>query len=401
MKLKKTMLTLVMAATVATSAAAMPIAYAANPTTVLTATTTDADQKQDTATNKVWVVDREAYDADYVDAKGFTHRAWIKCGTCFQYFNYDPAKDDYCNEKGESINGHLDPDTGELCSMKYQPITSDENYQIHHDAEGHYEEIHVNQTALTMHVGETVTLKATVTPEAESNTVKWASDKATVASVDQNGVVTAGSVGTAKITATSPNGAVETVTVTVEEKKFQSKFTDVQEDAYYAEAVKWAEQTGVTSGTSETTFSPDDTCVRSQIAQFLYNAYGDKAVVEEKTPFADVSDDAWYANAVKWAYKNKVTSGTSATTFSPDENCTRAQVVQFLWNEAGQPEPKTTKTAFTDVSEDAWYAKAVAWAAENGITVGTSDTTFSPDMTCTRAQIVTLLYNNLADKDLK
>lgn len=109
---------------------------------------------------------------------------------------------------------------------------------------------------------------------------------------------------------------------------------------------------------------------------------------------SDVADDAYYAVPVKWAFKNGITGGTSETTFSPNDSCTRAQVVQFLWNEAGNPEPSNAKTAFTDVAEDAWYAKAVAWAAENGITAGTSETTFSPNQTCTRAQIVTLLHND-------
>ncbi len=397
MKLKKTMLTLAMAATVATSAAAMPVAYAANPTTAITATAADTDQNKDTAANKVWVVDKEAYDEDYVDANGDTHKAWYMCNTCRQYFYYNPEKDSYYTENGDNWNyGHIDPNTGTTCTMKYVPgvIPSEENYKIHHDAEGHYEEIKLEQSALTMQIGETATLKAMITPEAETNTVKWDSNNDAVAAVDEHGVITAVSEGTATITATSQNGAVATATVTVTEKKFQSKFTDVPADAYYANAVTWAEQAGITAGTSETTFSPDDTCIRGQIATFMYRAYGNKEVVEDQTPFTDVADDAYYASAVKWAYKNKITAGTSATTFSPNDSCTRAQVVQFLWNEAGNPEPKNTKTAFTDVPEDAWYAKAVAWAAENGITSGASETTFSPNQTCTRAQIVTLLYND-------
>ena len=334
MKLKKTMLTLAMAAAVATSAAAMPMAVAANPTTAITATTADTDQNKDTATNKVWVVDKEAYDEEYIAPDGSTRHAWMKCETCEQYFYYNPEGDNYYTDKGDHFyGGHIDPHTGETCTLKYVPTLSEENYKVHHDAEGHYEEINLEQNALTMQVGENAALKATITPEAETNTVKWASDKATVASVDENGVITAVSEGTATITATSQNGAVATATVTVTEKKFQSKFTDVPADAYYAVPVKWA-------------------------------------------------------------FKNGITGGTSETTFSPNDSCTRAQVVQFLWNEAGNPEPKNAKTAFTDVAEDAWYAKAVAWAAENGITAGTSETTFSPNQTCTRAQIVTLLHND-------
>lgn len=396
MKLKKTMLTLAMAAAVATSAAAMPVAYAVNPTTAITATAADTDQNKDTAANKVWVVDKEAYDEDYVDAKGDTHKAWLMCNTCRKQFYYNPEKGGYYAEDGDALGSqHIDPHTGTTCTFKYPGyIPSEDNYKVHHDAEGHYEEIKLGQSALTMQVGETTTLKATITPEAETNTVTWASDNEAVAAVDAHGVVTAVSEGTATITATSQNGAVATATVTVTEKKFQSKFTDVPADAYYAEAVAWAEQAGITAGTSETTFSPDDTCIRAQIVTFLYHAYGNGAEVTDATPFTDVADDAYYAAPVKWAFKNGITGGTSETTFSPNDSCTRAQVVQFLWNEAGNPEPKNVKTAFTDVAEDAWYAKAVAWAAENGITAGTSETTFSPNQTCTRAQIVTLLHND-------
>ena len=192
-----------------------------------------------------------------------------------------------------------------------------------------------------------------------------------------------------------------TATVTADGKtytdqKADKRFVDVADDAYYYDAVDYALKHKITDGTSETTFSPDDNCTRAQIVQFLYNldARNTEALIAETIPFHDIEDDAWYADAVKWAYENQVTDGTSETTFSPDESCTRAQVVQFLWNRAGNPEPKNVKTAFTDVPEDAWYAKAVAWAAENGITSGTSETTFSPDDNCTRAQIVTLIYHN-------
>ena len=184
---------------------------------------------------------------------------------------------------------------------------------------------------------------------------------------------------------------------TYTDQKADKRFVDVADDAYYYDAVDYALKHKITDGTSETTFSPDDNCTRAQIVQFLYNldARNTEDLIAETIPFHDIEDDAWYADAVKWAYENQVTDGTSETTFSPNEGCTRAQVAQFLWNRAGNPEPKNVKTAFTDVPEDAWYANAVAWAAENGITDGTSETTFSPDNNCTRAQIVQLLYNML------
>ena len=184
---------------------------------------------------------------------------------------------------------------------------------------------------------------------------------------------------------------------TYTDQKADKRFVDVADDAYYYDAVDYALKHKITDGTSETTFSPDDNCTRAQIVQFLYNldARNTETLIAETIPFHDIEDDAWYADAVKWAYENQVTDGTSETTFSPNEGCTRAQVAQFLWNRAGNPEPKNVKTAFTDVPEDAWYANAVAWAAENGVTDGTSETTFSPDDNCTRAQIVQLLYNML------
>ena len=173
------------------------------------------------------------------------------------------------------------------------------------------------------------------------------------------------------------------------------RFVDVADDAYYYDAVDYALKHKITAGTSETTFEPDENCTRAQIVQFLYNldAKNTETLIAQTIPFKDVAENAWYATAVQWAYENNVTAGTSATTFSPNDGCTRAEVAQFLWNRAGKPEPMNLKTAFTDVSEDAWYAKAVAWAAENGITAGTSKTTFSPDEICSRAQIVTLIYH--------
>ena len=109
-------------------------------------------------------------------------------------------------------------------------------------------------------------------------------------------------------------------------------------------------------------------------------------------PFADVKTSDYFYKPVKWAFGSKITGGTSNTAFSPDENCSRGQVVTFLWRTAGQPEPKSNKCNFTDVKSDSYYYKAVLWAVEQGITGGTSATTFSPDDSCTRGQVVTFLY---------
>ena len=171
----------------------------------------------------------------------------------------------------------------------------------------------------------------------------------------------------------------------------QNPFVDVKEGAYYYDAVLWAVEQKITSGTSATTFSPDASCTRAQMVTFLWRAAGSPKVENGKNPFADVKADAYYYDAVLWAVEKGVTSGTSATTFSPDATVTRGQTVTFLYRNAGSPEVSGTMP-FTDVETDAYYAKAVQWAVQQKITTGTSETTFSPMSDCTRGQIVTFLY---------
>ena len=163
-------------------------------------------------------------------------------------------------------------------------------------------------------------------------------------------------------------------------------FIDVKPDAYYASAVNWAVEKNITSGTSQTTFSPDDTCTRAQILTFLWRAVGSPKS-EGANPFTDVSSGHYYYDAAVWAYQKGMVSGGK---FSATAPCTRASTVMYLWKNAGSPDVGTVST-FTDVPADADYAQAVSWAVQNGITSGTSDVTFSPDMTCTRGQIVTFL----------
>ena len=171
----------------------------------------------------------------------------------------------------------------------------------------------------------------------------------------------------------------------------QDPFVDVKEGAYYYDAVLWAVEQKITSGTSATTFSPDASCTRAQMVTFLWRAAGSPKVENGKNPFTDVQADAYYYDAVLWAVEKGVTSGTSATTFSPDATVTRGQTVTFLYRNAGSPEVSGTMP-FADVEADAYYAKAVQWAVQQKITTGTSETTFSPMSDCTRGQIVTFLY---------
>ena len=168
-------------------------------------------------------------------------------------------------------------------------------------------------------------------------------------------------------------------------------FTDVPASAYYADAVDWALENWITEGTSDTRFSPDAPCTRAQAVTFLWRAAGCPAPSSYKMPFEDVKSGSYYETAVLWAVENGITKGTSDTTFSPDQNCTRAQIVSFLWRSEKSPAARSSNP-FTDVSGNAYYLDAVLWAVKENITRGTSSTTFSPDSPCTRAQIVTFLW---------
>lgn len=172
-------------------------------------------------------------------------------------------------------------------------------------------------------------------------------------------------------------------------------FTDVPSGSYYEDAVLWAVGEGITTGTSAHAFAPDGSCTRAQAVTFLWRAAGSPAPVSAKTRFADVAASSYYSDAVLWAVENGITNGTSDTTFSPDAVCTRAQIVAFLWRAKGSP-AAGSGTRFADVAETAYYADAVLWAVKEGVTLGTSANAFSPDKTCTRAQIVTFLWRTLA-----
>ena len=345
--------------------------------------------------------------------------------------------------------------------------------------------ITLDKTELALTVGDTQTLAATILPsDAANKSVSWSSDKPSVATVDENGKVTAVAEGTAKITVTtvdgkktadcavtvtaksgggsssggssSPsypvttpgkteNGTVtvsprsaekgDTVTITVKpdsgyqldeltvtdkngkELKLTDKgngkytftmpagkveintafvkevetspFSDVSTSAYYYEAVKWAQEKGITGGIGNGLFGPNQPCTRAQIVTFLWRTAGSPEP-KAMSSFADVSMDAYYAKAVAWAVENGITTGTGDGKFSPDATCTRAQGVTFLFRAIGKL--VDSKAEFSDVLTDSYYANAVAWAVENGVTNGIGDGLFGPDNSCTRAQIVTFLF---------
>lgn len=170
----------------------------------------------------------------------------------------------------------------------------------------------------------------------------------------------------------------------------QLSFSDVSSSAYYYDAVKWAVANDITSGTDKTHFSPDAGCTRAQAVTFLWRAAGKPEPQSTTSAFIDVKAGSYYEKAVQWAVEQKIVSGTSATTFSPDTTCTRAQIVTFLWRKEGSP--KVSGGSFSDVPEEAYYTDAVKWAVANGITRGTDKTHFSPNNKCTRGQIVSFLY---------
>ena len=352
----------------------------------------------------------------------------------------------------------------------------------------------LDKTSMNLTAGSTGTLIATITPEnAKNKSLTWTSDKEAVATVDENGKVTAVAEGTAKITVktadgektavctvtvtaktsgssssssssrpsysiTTPDktengsvnisstsakrGSVVTITVTPDAgyvldkltvtdkdgkelsltKKSDTEYTfvmpagkveitpsfvkqaeepsrvfvDVKTGDYFYDAVQWAVGKGITNGTSAETFSPEDPCTRAQIVTFLWRAAG-SPVVNYAMDLSDVAGDAYYAEAVRWALSEGITTGTSADQFSPDATCTREQAVTFLYRAAGSP-AVSGESAFEDVGADAYYARAVAWAAQNGVTNGISQALFGTGSDCTRAQIVTFLWRLYAEK---
>ena len=227
----------------------------------------------------------------------------------------------------------------------------------------------------------------------------------------ENGVVTStvtkeatyDAEGEITYTATFANPAFEPQTAVVSLPRLErpaptpaeNPFTDIRESAYYHDPVLWAVANNVTNGTSATTFSPDEGCTRAQVVTFLWRAAGKPDPASSESPFSDVKEGAYYYNAVLWAVEKGITYGTSDTTFSPDETCTRAQIVTFLWRYEEQPASAGTSNPFADVKPNAYFGSAVLWAVEKGITNGTSAATFDPEDTCTRAQVVTFLYRDI------
>ena len=232
----------------------------------------------------------------------------------------------------------------------------------------------------------------------------------TVSPASTGVVLTGGALSGTKITATSGTTTTEYVIQTTEtaldvryqngaitvQKHMPNPFKDVSADQYYYDPVLWAvnHDPQITKGTSDTTFSPDATCTRGQVVTFLWRANGCPEPTSTTNKFRDVQTSDYFYKAVLWAVEKGITLGTSDTTFSPNDPCTRAHVVTFLWRSEGQPKAGSTNP-FNDVSAGQYYTSAVLWAVSKNITQGTSANTFSPDSSCTRAQIVTFLYRDM------
>ncbi len=251
--------------------------------------------------------------------------------------------------------------------------------------------VSLNKTDADITAGKTLSLTASITPaDATNQDVTWSSSDTSVASVIAAGkscTVSGKKAGSATITVTTKDGNKKDAC------RVRVLFTDVADNSkYYFNPVYWAvdHNPQITSGTSDTTFSPSNPCTRAQIVTFLWKAAGAPEPKTTKNPFKDVSPSSYYYKAVLWAVENGITTGTSATTFGPKNPCTRAQSMTFLYNAKKKPASYATIN-FTDVKPTSYYYNAVRWAVRNGITAGVNANEFGSSRTCTRAQIVTFL----------
>ncbi len=301
----------------------------------------------------------------------------------------------------------------------------------------------------TISVGETSNVTVTAVPVNSNDILQciYTSSDTTVAMVDENGVVTGLTAGTVTIEATTPNGLTAEVTIIVidsgancqhtnkTEYPYQSatctedghnlyyicnscnavlkadgvtkttieaetipadcpsaQFNDVPLGQWYHDPVDWAVEKGITNGMGGGVFGVNEACNRAQVVTFLWRAMGCPGPASGENPFPDVLSGKWYTDAVLWAVEEGITNGMGDGTFGVETECTRAQVVTFLWRTAGCPKPTATECAFSDVEQGRWYTDAVLWAVEQGITNGMGDGTFGVDLICTRAKVVTFLW---------
>lgn len=279
----------------------------------------------------------------------------------------------------------------------YVPLTfrQDEVYDVKGVDDGSYLYIGVGERSDVSSVPGSFDWMALNDVYAMIDVDKWTSSDPSIASVD-NGSIVGRSRGITSLKADiTAGGSIAEIEVPV----YCGIFYDVTDSSsWFYDSVYWAVDKGITSGTGNNMFEPGTICSRAQAVTFIWKAMGSPEP-QGGRQFSDVSADAWYAKAVQWAVSQGITSGTGDGKFSPDMDCSRAQIVTLLWNAANKPQPASDVNSFSDVHESAWYYKAVLWAAGEGITSGMGDGRFCPDTLCSRSQIVTMLKKRWTSKN--
>ena len=345
------------------------------------------------------IVNRKGYKGlDKIEVTGgtFTAKSGNAAIKAYDWQNNTAADftaSDKVSVSGGTFSSAVKP---EYCAPGFVPkANSDGTYGVtrHSSGSSSYDPTYsVSTPSKTENGSVTVSPKSASKGDTVTITVKPNSGYVleTLTVTDKNGnELTLKDKGNGKYTFTMPAGKVEVKATFMEDNSMLNFFYDVPNGAYFYEAVKWAVKNGITTGVGNDLFAPEQPCTRAQIVTFLWRAAGSP---EPKTmsSFTDVPASAYYAKAVAWAVENGITNGMTATMFAPDATCTRGQSVTFLHR--ALKGTASGSTNFTDVKSDAFYADAINWAVANNVTNGTSNTTFSPDADCTRAEIVTFLY---------
>ena len=345
------------------------------------------------------IVNRKGYKGlDKIEVTGgtFTAKSGNAAIKAYDWQNNTAADftaSDKVSVSGGTFSSAVKP---EYCAPGFVPkANSDGTYGVtrHSSGSSSYDPTYsVSTPSKTENGSVTVSPKSASKGDTVTVTVKPDSGYVleTLTVTDKNGnELTLKDKGDGKYTFTMPAGKVEVKATFMEDNSMLNFFYDVPNGAYFYEAVKWAVKNGITTGVGNDLFAPEQPCTRAQIVTFLWRAAGSP---EPKTAssFTDVSASAYYAKAVAWAIENGITNGMTETTFAPNATCTRGQSVTFLHR--ALKGTASGSTNFTDVKSDAFYADAINWAVANNVTNGTSNTTFSPNADCTRAEIVTFLY---------
>ena len=345
------------------------------------------------------IVNRKGYKGlDKIEVTGgtFTAKSGNAAIKAYDWQNNTAADftaSDKVSVSGGTFSSAVKP---EYCAPGFVPkANSDGTYGVtrHSSGSSSYDPTYsVSTPSKTENGSVTVSPKSASKGDTVTITVKPNSGYVleTLTVTDKNGnELTLKDKGDGKYTFTMPAGKVEVKATFMEDNSMLNFFYDVPNGAYFYEAVKWAVKNGITTGVGNDLFAPEQPCTRAQIVTFLWRAAGSP---EPKTmsSFTDVPASAYYAKAVAWAVENGITNGMTATMFAPDATCTRGQSVTFLHR--ALKGTASSSANFTDVKSDAFYADAINWAVANNVTNGTSNTTFSPDADCTRAEIVTFLY---------